>query len=76
VRPSHNERVDKLSPIIAFVVFMGVFVLSRTATRDFLESWVALEGVILGLASLVASMGIAALAAGAVLYVSRLISGE
>ncbi|MEU3015917.1 MULTISPECIES: hypothetical protein [unclassified Nocardiopsis] len=67
--------MEKFSPIIAFVVFMGVFVLSRTATRDFLESWVALEGVILGLASLVASMGIAALAAGAVLYVSRRISG-
>lgn len=32
--------------------------------------------LVLGLASLVASMGIAALAAGAVLYVSRLISGE
>lgn len=68
--------MNKLSPIIAFVVFMGVFVLSRTATRDFLESWVALEGVVLGLVSLVASMGIAALAAGAVLYVSRLIAGE
>ncbi|GAA1072760.1 hypothetical protein [Nocardiopsis metallicus] len=68
--------MNKLSPIIAFVVFMGVFVLSRTATRDFLESWVALQGVVLGLASLVASMAIAALAAGAVLYVSRMITGE
>jgi hypothetical protein len=51
--------VNKLSPIIAFVVFMGVFVLSRTPTRDFLESWVALQGVVLGLASLVAGMAVA-----------------
>ncbi|MBE1456163.1 phosphoglycerol transferase MdoB-like AlkP superfamily enzyme [Nocardiopsis terrae] len=68
--------MNKLSPVVAFLVFMGVFVLSRTATRDFLASWVALEGVVLGLASLVASVLLSALAAGAVLYVSRLVSGE
>ncbi|MGW5875293.1 hypothetical protein ACWFMI_01905 [Nocardiopsis terrae] len=68
--------MNKISPVVAFLVFMGVFVLARTATRDFLASWVALEGVVLGLASLVASVLLAALAAGAVLHVSRLISGE
>ncbi|WP_017585714.1 hypothetical protein [Nocardiopsis ganjiahuensis] len=68
--------MNKLSPIIAFAVFIGVYVLARPLTRDFLESWVALEGVALGLASLVASVGVAALAAGAVLYVSRIVSGE
>ena len=68
--------MNKLAPILAFVVFMVAFVVSRTATRDFLESWVALQGVVLGLASMVASMGIAALAAGAVLYVTRLVTGE
>lgn len=68
--------MNKLSPIIAFVVFIGVYVLARPVTRDFLESWVALEGVALGLASLVASVGVAGLAAGAVLYVSRMLFGD
>lgn len=68
--------MNKVVPVIAFVVFIVVFVLSRTATRDVLESWVALQGVVLELGSLVASMGIAALAAGAVLYVSRIVTGE
>ena len=68
--------MNKVVPVIAFVVFMVVFVLSRTATRDLLESWVALQGVALGLASFVASMGLAALAAGAVLYAARIVTGE
>ena len=64
--------MNKVAPVIAFVVFMLVFVATRTPVRNFLESWVALEGVVLGLASLVASVALAALAAGAILYVTRL----
>ncbi|MBR8744060.1 hypothetical protein [Nocardiopsis sp. MG754419] len=65
--------MNKIAPVIAFVVFMLVFVVTRTPARDFLESWVALQGVVLGLASMVVSAGLAALAAGAVLYVGRLL---
>ena len=64
--------MNKVAPIIAFVVFMLVFVVTRTPVRNFLESWVALEGIVLGLASMVASAALAALVAGAILYVSRI----
>lgn len=65
--------MNKVAPIIAFVVFMLVFVVTRTPVRNFLEAWVALEGVVLGLASMVASAALAALVAGAILYVGRLL---
>ncbi|HJE59961.1 MAG TPA: hypothetical protein K8V84_15855 [Nocardiopsis listeri] len=65
--------MNKVAPVIAFVVFMLVFVVTRTPVRNFLESWVALEGVVLGLASMVASAALAALVAGAILYVSRIL---
>ncbi|WP_017603187.1 hypothetical protein [Nocardiopsis alkaliphila] len=65
--------MNKVAPVIAFVAFMLVFVATRTPAQNFLASWVDLEGVVLGLASLVASMALAALAAGAILYVSRLL---
>ncbi|MEU3310916.1 hypothetical protein ACWGSK_07590 [Nocardiopsis sp. NPDC055551] len=65
--------MNKVLPVIAFVVFVLVFVVTRTPVRNFLESWVALEGVVLGLASMVASAALAALVAGAILYVSRLL---
>jgi hypothetical protein len=64
--------VNKVAPVIAFVAFMLVFALTRSPVRDFLESWVELEGVVLGLASLVSSGALAALVAGAILYATRL----
>lgn len=59
--------------VVAFIAFVLVFVVSREATRGFLESWVALQGVVLWAGSFVASLALAGLAAGAVLQVGKLL---
>lgn len=62
--------------VVSFVAFIAVFALTRDATRRFLESWVELEGAVLSVASFAASVALAAVVAGAVLYVGRLFHGE
>ena len=57
---------------MAFIAFVLVFVVSREATRGFLESWVELDGLVLWAGSFVASLALAGLAAGAVLQVGKL----
>ncbi|HIY41780.1 MAG TPA: hypothetical protein H9836_11690 [Candidatus Nocardiopsis merdipullorum] len=57
---------------VSFVAFVLVFVVSRDATRGFLESWVELEGLALWIGSFVASLALAGLAAGAVLQIGKL----
>lgn len=59
--------------VVAFIAFVLVFVVSREATRGFLESWVELQGVALWAGSFVASLALAGLAAGAVLQVGKLL---
>lgn len=63
----------RTSSIVSFVVFVLVFVASREATRRSLAGWVALDGVVLWAASFAASLALAALASGAVLYAARLL---
>lgn len=62
----------RISSVVSFVVFVAVFVFSRDASRRFLGEWAALDGVVLWGASFVASLALAGLASGAVLYTARL----
>jgi len=63
----------RTSSIVSFVVFVLVFVASREVTRRSLAGWVELDGVVLWAASFAASLALAALASGAVLYAARLL---
>lgn len=57
--------------VVSFIAFVLVFVVSREATRGFLESWVELEGLALWIGSFGSSLALAGLAAGAVLQVGK-----
>ncbi|MCK9871123.1 MULTISPECIES: hypothetical protein [Nocardiopsis] len=62
----------KVSSVVSFVAFVAVFVLSRQASRRFLAETVELSGFVLEAASFAASLALAGLASGAVLYTARL----
>jgi uncharacterized membrane protein len=62
----------RVSSVVSFVVFVAVFVLSRQASRRFLAETAELSGFVLEAASFAASLALAGLASGAVLYTARL----
>lgn len=63
----------RASSIVSFIVFVAVFALTRELSRRSLAEWAALDGIALWAVSFTASLVLAALASGAVLYTARLL---